>query len=421
MNIYVLLFPLHSHCPFSSQAIAVAPAASKWRIFPSLLACNCIAVTYPYYAEASPMRPRKVDALFSANTAINNSEDKIVGGFHYSLDEHSLDTPIQNAQPAKTAEEADESSAWHPHNGLTGQRPRRRLTRLVQNKFQLLSHLRTQHRLRHDADVDILLGANTAIDNPEDKIVHGFHNNAAEHSLDPPVRNAKQAYDFGWEDGMREGMWRMGHHESHHRSSQPTTASKSSDKTHSIQKWLGTLESSSSTRSRETLETLPTSISPPAIPECGAQARSQRLVHDAMIKSANSLHLTLKSYSLKLAGAVEATMAASRLPTPVTPLRTVSEPTIRIARKPVPARKPVLTRAETDGAANVLKGGGAKFLAVREKTIKLLGPMPAQRNKRDGEKESENGGMETLLMLFAVGAAAAWMVCVVGTAVWNKA
>jgi hypothetical protein len=308
--------------------------------------------------------------------------------------------------------------------------------RLITRKLELLKRLKETYRQLHDADTDILLGANTAVDNPEDRIVGGFEESPDEYSLDPVVNTAAQAYEMGWEDGLREGLRRIsypyayssdrseahelyesgrGHGSREERpTSQCTTVVPESseeagssygplDRENSFPMDRGALDS------RHVHFDLPPRAPPP---ECGEHVSTQRLAGTHMKIKAASLSSKAKGYGHRLAN-----MAAKL---PVAPLRTISEPTTIIARKPVP-RKPVLTRAETD-ATNVLKGSSAKLLAVRDKTIKLLGPLPVKTSstveRKGGDERAKS--METFLMLFAMGAAAAWMLCILFGAVMSK-
>lgn len=312
--------------------------------------------------------------------------------------------------------------------------------RLITRKLELLKHLKETYRQLHDADTDILLGANTAVDNPEDRIVSGFEESPDEHSLDPVVKTAAQAYEMGREDGLREGLRRISYpyayspdrsdaHELYEsgrghglREERPmsqctTVVPESSEEAGSTYDPLDPENSFSMVRgaldSRCVHFDLPPRAPTPQPPtECGENVSTQRLAGTPRKIKAASLSSKAKGYGHRLAN-----MAAKL---PVAPLRTISEPTIIIARKPVP-RKPVITRAETD-AANVLKGSSAKLLAVRDKTIKLLGPLPVKTSsaveQKGGDERAKS--METFLMLFAMGAAAAWMLCILFGAVLSK-
>ena len=320
--------------------------------------------------------------------------------------------------------------------------PIRRPSRLFATKLDLTSQLKDMLRQHHDTDIDTLLSANNAVGNPDDQIVSGFHETPDEHSLDPVVSNSEHAYDLGWDDGQREGLhlfWQR--KEARDTPQTPTTAHSNG--------WPDSIPTRGSTPA------LPACPPPSPELECGAHTTSWLPVDQHTINSRSSSHSIASSRSNStstsgsnsgsstrnssthisassrtsnttssahnhahasyLAHALHAAPMAAPAAHPHAP-HALPLPLAGVARKPVPPAAPT-THAPSHAAP--LKGSTARLLAVRDKTIRLLGPLPARR-EGEGGRETQRRGVDAVVMVFAVGVGLAWAVCVVGMVVLRR-
>ena len=340
--------------------------------------------------------------------------------------------------------------------------PKRRPTRLVTTKLELISHLKDAYRQHHDVDIDALQGANTAVGNPDDQIVRGFHETPDEHALDPVVSSSQHAYELGWDDGLREGLRRLWCRDAREQSHAPTPAHSVCAQDDIPPACAYAVDPSS-----------PQASPPPSSTslECGERRSTQSLASQRQIKSAfndddddnsTSSITSTTSTSISTKASIHQARSTTTSPTsrphsgmnpptanmaarlPAAPHRTASSPLLTsIARKPLPPKllPPPISRADSDSAvaaataAVVLRGSSARMLAVRDKTIRLLGPLPrrgevkAEEGKSGGRGEEEvrveSGGgaarvVDAVLMVFAVGVGCAWVVCVVGAVVLRR-